>query len=507
MKKIAILGSTGSIGTQSLEVIRSQPDMEATVLAAGSNVELLEKQIREFHPKLVCVYKEDAAKLLKQAVSDLDVTIVSGMDGLIEAAAFPETQIVVTAVVGMIGIRPTIAAIKAGKDIALANKETLVTAGHLIIPMIKQYGVRLLPVDSEHSAIFQSLMGSSPEGSTGHKIDKILLTASGGPFRGWTKEQMKNIRPEDALKHPNWVMGRKITIVKQSAQTILVDVENVEEKDFTDLVVEYTGKVADGYVAGLSSMSTDEVTVKAPTSIIDKIKKVAVRCSLDGTTTNISKKCPVILYDKNDKEIKSDEIELSDKKIRVNVNVLRAKQVPISTINKDELGKPADGYVVDDVILSSDSITVYGSEESLDSIESLDIQDDIDVSDAKGDVTQNIDVTGKLPKGLSVSGESTITVKVLIKKLITRTFEYDASEVSLNDLSSNLDVQLVTKKVKVTLQGEVEVISQLTKDDIAISADLGKVKEGTTTVHVDVAVPDNTTLMNNVTIKIKAKAK
>ena len=305
----------------------------------------------------------------------------------------------------------------------------------------------------------------------------------------------------------NASLGRKITIVKQSAQTILVDVENVEEKDFTDLVVEYTGKVADGYVAGLSSMSTDEVTVKAPTSIIDKIKKVAVRCSLDGANTNISKKCPVILYDKNDKEIKSDEIELSDKKIRVNVNVLRAKQVPISTINKDELGKPADGYVVDDVILSSDSITVYGSEESLDSIESLDIQDDIDVSDAKGDVTQNIDVTGKLPKGLSVSGESTITVKVLIKKLITRTFEYDASEVSLNDLSSDLDVQLVTKKVKVTLQGEEEVISQLTKDDMAISADLGKVKEGTTTVHVDVAVPDNTTLMNNVTIKIKAKAK
>lgn len=305
----------------------------------------------------------------------------------------------------------------------------------------------------------------------------------------------------------NASLGRKITIVKQSAQTILVDVENVEEKDFTDLVVEYTGKVADGYVAGLSSMSTDEVTVKAPTSIIDKIKKVAVRCSLDGTNTNISKKCPVILYDKNDKEIKSDEIELSDKKIRVNVNVLRAKQVPISTINKDALGKPADGYVVDDVILSSDSITVYGSEESLDSIESLDIQDDIDVSDAKGDVTQNIDVTGKLPKGLSVSGESTITVKVVIKKLITRTFEYDASEVSLNDLSSNLDVQLVTKKVKVTLQGEEEVISQLTKDDMAISADFGKVKEGTTTVHVDVAVPDNTTLMNNVTIKIKAKAK
>lgn len=207
MKKIAILGSTGSIGTQSLEVIRNQPDMEATVLAAGSNVTLLEQQIREFHPKLVCVYKEAAANALKHAVADLDVKIVSGMDGLIEAAVFPETQIVVTAVVGMIGIRPTIAAIQAGKDIALANKETLVTAGHLIIPMVKQYGVRLLPVDSEHSAIFQSLMGEER-----HKIDKILLTASGGPFRGWTKEQMRDIRPEDALKHPNWVMGRKITI-------------------------------------------------------------------------------------------------------------------------------------------------------------------------------------------------------------------------------------------------------------------------------------------------------
>ena len=337
----------------------------------------------------------------------------------------------------------------------------------------------------------------------------IVSNLSAEDFRATAslKELSKvNSIPVDVITK-NASLGRKITIVKQSAQTILVDVENVEEKDFTDLVVEYTGKVADGYVAGLSSMSTDEVTVKAPTSIIDKIKKVAVRCSLDGTNTNISKKCPVILYDKNDKEIKSDEIELSDKKIRVNVNVLRAKQVPISTINKDKLGKPADGYVVDDVILSSDSITVYGSEESLDSIESLDIQDDIDVSDAKGDVTQNIDVTGKLPKGLSVSGESTITVKVVIKKLITRTFEYDASEVSLNDLSSDLDVQLVTKKVKVTLQGEEEVISQLTKDDMAISADLGKVKEGTTTVHVDVAVPDNTTLMNNVTIKIKAKAK
>lgn len=305
----------------------------------------------------------------------------------------------------------------------------------------------------------------------------------------------------------NASLGRKITIVNQSAQTILVDVENVEEKDFNNLVVEYTGKVADGYVAGLSSLSTDEITVKAPTSIIDKIKKVAVRCSLDGTNTNISKKCPVILYDKNDREIKSEDIELSDKKIRVNVNVLRAKTISISKINVDELGKPADGYVVEDVILSNDSVTVYGGEEALNNIESLDIQNDIDVSGAKGDLTQNIDVSGKLPGGLYVSGESTITVKVVIKKLITRTFEYNASDVSLRNVSDKLDVQPVTKKVKVTLQGEEEAISQLTKDDISVSVDLERVKEGTTTVPVDVSVPENTTLTNNVTIKIKAKAK
>ena len=207
MKKIAVLGSTGSIGTQSLEVIAANPDMEATVLAAGSNIVLLEKQIRQFHPKLVCVFDEEKAAQLKLAVSDLPVTVTAGMEGLLEAAVYPETDIVVTAVVGMIGIRPTIAAIQAGKDIALANKETLVTAGHLIIPLVREYGVRLLPVDSEHSAIFQCLQGEE-----GHKIDKILLTASGGPFRGKTRAEMAGIRPEDALKHPNWVMGRKITI-------------------------------------------------------------------------------------------------------------------------------------------------------------------------------------------------------------------------------------------------------------------------------------------------------
>ena len=231
MKKIAILGSTGSIGTQSLEVIRSQPDMEATVLAAGSNVELLEKQIREFHPKLVCVYKEDAAKLLKQAVADLDVTIVSGMDGLIEAAAFPETQIVVTAVVGMIGIRPTIAAIKAGKDIALANKETLVTAGHIVMDLAKKNNVKILPVDSEHSAIFQSLNGENSK-----EIDKILLTASGGPFRTKTKDDLKTVTLEDALKHPNWSMGRKITI--DSATMVNKGLEVLEAKWLFDVDVD-----------------------------------------------------------------------------------------------------------------------------------------------------------------------------------------------------------------------------------------------------------------------------
>lgn len=206
-KKIAILGSTGSIGTQSLEVISQNADMEATVLAAGSNIKLLEQQMRRFKPKLVCVFDKKKAKELKDSTADLDIKITSGMDGLIEAAVFEQTNIVVTAVVGMIGIRPTVEAIKAGKDIALANKETLVTAGHIIMPLIKKNGVKLLPVDSEHSAIFQSLMGEE-----GHKIDKILLTASGGPFRGMTLEQMKNIQPEDALKHPNWVMGQKITI-------------------------------------------------------------------------------------------------------------------------------------------------------------------------------------------------------------------------------------------------------------------------------------------------------
>lgn len=207
MKKIGILGSTGSIGTQTLEVVRTNKDIEVTALAAGSNIDLLEKQIREFHPKFAAVWEEKKAAELRLRVADLDVRIGSGMDGLLEAATEPEAEILVTAVVGMIGIRPTIAAMKAGKDIALANKETLVTAGHIIMPLAKEMGVKILPVDSEHSAIFQSLNGEQK-----NPIHKILLTASGGPFRGRTREQMKNIQVEDALKHPNWTMGRKITI-------------------------------------------------------------------------------------------------------------------------------------------------------------------------------------------------------------------------------------------------------------------------------------------------------
>lgn len=207
IKKISVLGSTGSIGTQTLEIARYNQDIGITALAAGSNVELLEKQVREFHPKIACLWKEEAARELKRRIRDLDVKVVSGMEGLMEAACEPEAQIVVTAVVGMIGIRPTIAAIEAGKDIALANKETLVTAGHIIMPLAKEKGVKILPVDSEHSAIFQCLQGAGE-----NRIHKILLTASGGPFRGRSREQLAGVQPEDALKHPNWSMGRKITI-------------------------------------------------------------------------------------------------------------------------------------------------------------------------------------------------------------------------------------------------------------------------------------------------------
>jgi 1-deoxy-D-xylulose-5-phosphate reductoisomerase len=207
MKKIAILGSTGSIGTQTLEVVETQGDIVVTALAAGSNIKLLEEQARKFLPKLVCVWEEEKARELAVSIKDLQVRVVFGMEGLIEAATEPSAEIVVTAVVGMIGIRPTIAAMEAGKDIALANKETLVTAGHIIMPLAKKRGVNIFPVDSEHSAIFQCLNGENKK-----TIHKVLLTASGGPFRGKTREELKSVQVEDALKHPNWSMGRKITI-------------------------------------------------------------------------------------------------------------------------------------------------------------------------------------------------------------------------------------------------------------------------------------------------------
>lgn len=208
MKNIAILGSTGSIGTQTLEVVQSNAgELSVVALAAGSSVELMERQIREFHPLVAAMWSEEAAADLRVRVADLPVKVVSGMEGLLEIAQMPESDVLVTAIVGMIGIRPTIAAIRAGKDIALANKETLVTAGHIIMPLAKQCGVSILPVDSEHSAIFQSLNGEPKE-----RIEKIILTASGGPFRGRTREELKHIQVEDALKHPNWAMGRKITI-------------------------------------------------------------------------------------------------------------------------------------------------------------------------------------------------------------------------------------------------------------------------------------------------------
>lgn len=229
MKKIAILGSTGSIGTQTLEIIRDNRfDLEVVALAAGSNVELMEKQVREFRPKLVSLQSEEACRDLADRLKDMQVTIVPGMEGLIQIAEMEESDVLVTAIVGMIGIRPTIAAIKKGKDIALANKETLVTAGHIIMPLAAQMGVSILPVDSEHSAIFQSMQGEKKE-----QVSKLLITASGGPFRGRTREQLADIRVEDALKHPNWSMGHKITI--DSATLVNKGLEVMEAKWLFDV--------------------------------------------------------------------------------------------------------------------------------------------------------------------------------------------------------------------------------------------------------------------------------
>lgn len=229
MKKIAILGSTGSIGTQTLDIVdQNQGDLQVVALAAGSNITLLEQQARKYKPVFVAVWDEERANELKQKLADTQITVASGMDGLLAVATIPESEILVTAIVGMLGIRPTIAAIEAGKDIALANKETMVTAGHIIIPLAKKCGVSILPVDSEHSAIFQSLNGERQ-----NKIKKILLTASGGPFRGKTYEELENVTLEDALKHPNWSMGRKITI--DSATMVNKGLEVMEAKWLFDV--------------------------------------------------------------------------------------------------------------------------------------------------------------------------------------------------------------------------------------------------------------------------------
>ena len=232
MKKIVILGSTGSIGTQTLDVVRANGDIEVLGISAGRNVKMLEEQAREFHPQLIAVWDENAAKDLAVRLADLDVKIVSGMDGLLELARLPQTDILVTAVVGMIGIRPTMEGIKAGKDIALANKETLVTAGHLIIPMAKAYGVQILPVDSEHSAIFQALHGEKRA-----QVEKLLITASGGPFRGRKREELKCVTLADTLKHPNWVMGQKITV--DSATLVNKGLEVMEARWLFDVDLDH----------------------------------------------------------------------------------------------------------------------------------------------------------------------------------------------------------------------------------------------------------------------------
>ena len=232
MKKIAVLGSTGSIGTQTLDVVRANKDLQVLGISAGRNVKKLEEQVREFHPRLVAVWEEEAAKELAVRIQDLDVRVVSGMDGLLELAAMPDTEILVTAIVGMLGIRPTMEAIRAGKDIALANKETLVTAGHLIMPMAKEYGVQILPVDSEHSAIFQAINGEHKE-----EIHKLLITASGGPFRGKKRADLEHVTLADTLKHPNWVMGQKITV--DSATLVNKGLEVMEARWLFDMDLDH----------------------------------------------------------------------------------------------------------------------------------------------------------------------------------------------------------------------------------------------------------------------------
>ena len=232
MKNIAILGSTGSIGTQTLDVVRKNNDLRVVAVSAGRSVKKLEQQIREFHPLLAAVWDEKAAEDMKIRIADTTTKVVSGMDGLLELASMPESDILVTAIVGMIGIRPTMEGILAGKDIALANKETLVTAGHLIMPLAKECGVNILPVDSEHSAIFQALHGEKRA-----EVHKLLITASGGPFRGKKTRDLEKVTLEDTLKHPNWVMGQKITV--DSATLVNKGLEVMEARWLFDVDLDH----------------------------------------------------------------------------------------------------------------------------------------------------------------------------------------------------------------------------------------------------------------------------
>ncbi len=297
MKKIVILGSTGSIGTQTLEIVRYHKDIQVTALAARSNIALLEAQAREFLPDMVCVWEEEKAKELAGKLRDLPVKVCAGMEGLLEAASMERADMVVTAVVGMIGIRPTIAAIKAGKDIALANKETLVTAGHLIMPLAEKAGVKIYPVDSEHSAIFQSLKGEDAA-----RISRILLTASGGPFRGRTREQMRDVKPEDALKHPNWSMGRKITIdsatmvnkgleVMEARWLFGVDFDRIEVVVQPQSVIHSMVEFADGGI--IAQLGMPDMKLPIQYALYEKERKDLPGARLDfGTLGKITFETP-----------------------------------------------------------------------------------------------------------------------------------------------------------------------------------------------------------------------
>lgn len=231
MRKISILGSTGSIGTQTLEVVENLKDIKVMAITGNSNIKLLEEQARKYQPALVAVMDETNAEALKENLADMDIRVVSGMDGLVEAAIYEGVDTVVTSVVGNVGLKPTFEAIRAGKNIALANKETLVSAGQLVMDLAKKHNIKIYPVDSEHSAIFQSLQGNE-----GNKIERILLTASGGPFRGKKREELLNVTAADALKHPNWSMGAKITI--DSATLMNKGLEVMEAKWLFDVDVD-----------------------------------------------------------------------------------------------------------------------------------------------------------------------------------------------------------------------------------------------------------------------------